>query len=520
MKKMITMSLIAAATTFAFGSTADDIADLQSQIDKLKTKQAKINAHTANDNIKWGVDLRTSVDNINYDMADGTSRGNDALMGMRLWLNMAYAPDSHNIFKGQLSMNKAFGADFGMADQSDMTGARAFGMGSLFDWTGNEALADNSLKVKQAYWLYLGDNLFGADIPWTFSLGRRPSTGGFIGNLRNDDTASSPLAHVINVEFDGLSSKLDLSNITGVPGMSFKVCMGRGSTNATPLFKDSTPYAENDGLQDIDLAGFIFEPYNDGQYIVKATWYKAFNLPGMEVDMSTGQPLGFEQYGDMQGAAISILVDGLTEDGYFADAKVFGSFAWTKSEPDEGRAMLGSSESETGTSYWFGAQLPIDDDGKGVFGLEYNHGSQYWRPFTYAEDTMIGSKIAARGDAIEAYLTYQLTDALSAQVRYTSIDYEYTGSQGFFGNTSGASMKIDDVKDGAAMWSQLGGTQDPASGQTVYMNLAQMQGMNPMDPNTQAALMPMVQDMGMAAAFMPSIVEGAQDFRFYLRYRF
>jgi len=44
--------------------------------------------------------------------------------------------------------------------------------------------------------------------------------------------------------------------------------------------------------------------------------------------------------------------------------------------------------------------------------------------------------------------------------------------------------------------------------------------MNPMDPNTQAALMPMVQDMGMAAAFLPSIVEEAQDFRFYLRYRF
>ncbi len=31
----------------------------------------------------------------------------------------------------------------------------------------------------------------------------------------------------------------------------------------------------------------------------------------------------------MEGAAFSVLVDGLTEDGYFADAKVFGSIAWT-----------------------------------------------------------------------------------------------------------------------------------------------------------------------------------------------
>ncbi len=37
---------------------------------------------------------------------------NDSLYSLRLWLNMAYAPDENNVFKGQLSMNKAFGAKF------------------------------------------------------------------------------------------------------------------------------------------------------------------------------------------------------------------------------------------------------------------------------------------------------------------------------------------------------------------------------------------------------------------------
>jgi len=73
-------------------------------------------------------------------------------------------------------------------------------------------LTDNTLKVRQAYWLYLGDSAFGLDMPWTFSIGRRPSTNGFLANLRDDDPAQSPLGHIINVEFDGLSSKLDLSN--------------------------------------------------------------------------------------------------------------------------------------------------------------------------------------------------------------------------------------------------------------------------------------------------------------------
>ena len=512
---MITMSLVAAATTFAFGSTADDIADLQKQIDKLKTKQGQINAQSANDNIKWGVDFRTSIDSINYDMANGDSYENKDLLAMRLWLNMAYAPDSHNIFKGQLSMNKAMGADF----------AGPFGRGgaftmSNFDWVANEALTDNSLKVRQAYWLYLGDDLFGADIPWTFSLGRRPSTGGFLGNLRNDDAAQSPLAHVIDVEFDGLSSKLDFSNITGIPGMSFKVCMGKGATNATPIFATPTPYAEDENnLKDISLAGFIFEPYNDGQYIVKTTYYKAWNLVDMVNPMDP--TLGFEQVGDMEGAAISVLIDGLTEDGYFADAKIFGSFAWTKSSPDNGKAMLNpmsvmTGESETGTSYWFGAQLPVDDEGKGVVGLEYNHGSQYWRPFTYAEDTMIGSKIAARGDAWEAYFTYQLTDALSAQVRYTNINYEYTGSQGFFGGTSGGSIAIDDIKAGADGFDMVmeGLSQAPVG--TTPQQAIMGAGMASSPEEADAIW----QQLQMAKGYSAQVVEEAQDFRFYLRYRF
>ncbi len=509
MKKFIALSLVTA--TMAFGNATDDqINDLQKQIDRLKKQVIKNKIQSVGDNIKWGVDLRTAVDSINYDMADGKSYDNNSLMSLRLWLNMAFAADSHNIFKGQLSMNKAFGADFG-----DMTSNRAFGMGALFDWTGNEALADNALRVKEAYWLYLGDDAFGQGVDWTFSIGRRPSTNGFLANLSQDDHAKSPLGHIINLEFDGLSSKLDLSKWTGVNGMSFKVCLGQGSTNATPLFADNTPYAQMaDSLDGISLAGFVFEPYNDGQFIVKSTWFRAFDLPGVEVDMNTGKQLGFKQYGDMDGAALSVLVDGLTEDGYASTVKVFGSYAWSQTNPDQGKAMLGSMDQESGTSYWLGAYLPVGEDSVyGTLGMEYNHGSQYWRPFTYAEDTMIGSKLATRGDAWELNYTYHITKALSLQARYVNIDYDYTGSQGFFGNTSGAAMAIDDVKEGAGMWSRMGGTADPASRQTVVNNLMAT-GMS------QQQAMGAASQMGMAAALLPSVVESAQDFRFYIRYQF
>jgi len=528
MKKIITASLVAslALTGVAGASSLSaqlnslevELAKVKKQLAKQNTKINEVKAHDANDNIKWGVDFRTAYDSINYDMADGSSRENDSLYSMRLWLNMAYAPDSHNIFKGQLSMNKAFGADFGGYDSSM---SRAFSMGGQFDWTANEALTDNNLKVRQAYWLYLGDKAFGANIPWTFSLGRRPATNGFLANLSQDDAAQSPLGHVINVEFDGLSSKLDLSNITGIPGMSFKLCLGYGSSNAAPMFDrlDGTQYSnDEDALEDVKLGGFIFEPYNDGQFIVKTTWYRAFDLPGFnddafmaaftEDDMSAAQ---FSQSGDMDGAAISVLVDGITDEGYFADAKLFGSFAWSNTNPNDNEAMLGSTESESGTSYWIGAYLPVGEGAEyGTVGLEFNHGSEYWRPFTYAEDTMIGSKIAARGDAWEANYTYQINDALSLQARYVNIDYDYTGSNSFFG-ADGTPTKIDDIKAGAAGFDQMA-----ANGVIQHQDQAGIVG----DLMGAGLTQDQAEGMLMAKGMISKVVESAQDFRLYLRYRF
>ena len=532
MKKIITASLVAAlaVTSVQAESLSERLSSLEAELStvkkKLKKQNKKINevkAHDSGDNIKWGADVRTAYDYLNYDMADGSELGSNSLYSLRLWLNMAYAPDQNNVFKGQLSMNKAFGASF------DNPMMRPY---DAFDWTSNEALTDNTLKVRQAYWLYLGEKAFGLDMPWTFSLGRRPSTGGFLANLAQDDAAQSPLGHIINVEFDGLSSKLDLSKVTGIPGMSIKLCMGKGSTNAVPLIGSATPGAdvEANGLEEITLAGFIFEPYNDGQIITKATWFKAYDLPDLVnpmaqplvpvgatptdmrayVDMSFG---AMQQVGDMEGGALSVLVDGITEEGYFADAKVFGSIAYSKTDPDgldhmgNPNSMLGSAESETGKSYWVGAYLPVTDgeNNYGTVGLEYNHGDQFWRPFTYAEDTMAGSKMAVRGDAWEANWTYQLTDALSMQLRYVNMDYKYTGSNGFFGSSTGTSVKIDDLK----LW---------AEGAQTYLANGGDGSFDPTDPNyvPTANEMQALQTIG----WLQNTVETAEDFRFYIRYRF
>ncbi|PWI34081.1 DUF3373 domain-containing protein [Vibrio albus] len=428
---MIKLLPISAAVMAALAPSVQAEESLQAQIDDLKAQIREMKIDNAGQNLKFKVDYRVTMDSIEYKMSDGSKAKNDDLLTNRLWLNMGYQYDDNLSFIGQLAYNKAFGeslADDGYAN---------------FDWVVNETPeTDNALKVRQAYFLYLGEQFMGVDdLHWSFSLGRRPSTDGFLVNRREGfDEAQSPLGHSINVEFDGLSINTKWDKITGIPGAAIKLCAGRGLTNTTTRFTMSgTDYAVDDSAtDDIDFIGFIFTPYDNGQYDVKAMVYNAQNLIGYDaMEAMSGNPV-FHDYGSLNNATFSFEMNGIGEliNDFLDNTTVFASYSLSQTDPASDMAMLGSTEEETGHSYWFGVNFPgfMDDDS---FGIEYNHGSKYWRSFTYGEDTMIGSKLAARGDAYEIYYNLPIIDeAWVAQLRYTHIKYDYTGSNGFFGSAS------------------------------------------------------------------------------------
>ncbi|MDD2789624.1 MAG: DUF3373 family protein [Sulfurimonas sp.] len=466
MKKILALSSLAFLSTLAFADAdmQKQIDDLKAQLEKLEKTQdsqdqqiSKVNAQSAKDNIKFDIDFRTSYDALSYETAAGKKFHNDALYSNRLWLGMGYAPTDEMVFKGQLAFNKAFGAS--AFDNTTGNPQRAYGF-DAFDWVANETLTDDALKVREAYWLWMPRT---GDIGWTLSVGRRPSTNGSLINLREDDKEKSPLGHVINMEFDGASASVNYDKL--LPGMMLKLCLGRGLTNASS-WANSTGmnYIDaGDTLDTTDMVGFIFVPYNDGQYSIKSTWYRGLNVPGT---VSGGDMNASNDYlqtrGDMDGAAVSFKTDGIGDgiNDFLDDTIAFASFAMTTSHPDSGKEMLGSEDSKNGYSYWIGTQMPNLTGGR--FGLEFNHGSSNWRPFTFGEDTMIGSKIAARGNAYEAYWTQPLIEnVFSMQVRYTRIDYDYTGSNAFFGDYS-SPLAID--SDMAI----LGGAVKTASDLRVY----------------------------------------------------
>ncbi|XPV68317.1 MAG: DUF3373 family protein [Halarcobacter sp.] len=444
---------------------------LEKKVAKNYKKINDVKTHDANDNIKWDVDFRTQFDNIQYEHASGKKSKNNALLTNRLWLGMGYSPDDNTIFKGLLSYNKAFG-DTANHSQSNTNPGYA-----NFDWVTNENALDNTLKVKEAYWLYKQATLFGSKVPWTVSVGRRPSTDGLGINLRADQQRKSPLSHTVNVEFDGVSARFDLDKITGVTGMWWKFCGGRGLTNAKPRFQnDGTDYAKDDSKNpDVDMAGFIFVPYDNGQYSIHTNYARAFNLIGFTntalgaYQAAYGAYMGsqnattaynlqaatpaFNDVGDMDLATIMFKAYGIGDgiSDFLDDTTFFASAAMSKTHPNS-KGMLGSTSSETGYSFWIGANAPCPispDDAR--IGIEWNKGSKYWRSMTYGEDTMAGSKISARGNAWEIYRNAKITDSLSWHLSYTYIKYDYTGSNAFFG-AEGAPM---------TMAQAVGAGQDP-----------------------------------------------------------
>ncbi|WP_164880930.1 DUF3373 family protein [Aestuariirhabdus litorea] len=431
-------------TALALGISMPAFADLNEDVEMLKEQVRALQTKQGGNNLKFNVDYRVSLDSIKYKTAGGETYKNNDLLSNRLILNMGYAYNENLVFRGALSYNKAYG------EQPNQPGPYAG-----FDWVVNENFDNDSnhVKVKEAYFLYLGDAFLGNEmLPWTFSLGRRPSTTGFLANNREGfEEAKSPLAHSINVEFDGLSLNVKTEKVIGLTGSAIKLCAGRGMSNARARF-DSTGYdysKDKADLDNIDFIGFIITPYNDGQYNLQTQIYYANHLIGMDAAAIMAAPMdpnsyALKEFGDLSNMTLSFEINGIGEfiNEFLDDTRVFASYSMSKTHPKGDMAMLGSPDSETGSSYWVGVNVPGFIEGDS-FGVEYNHGDKYWRSFTYGEDTLIGSKVAARGDAIEAYYNLPVIDeALTAQIRYTKIDYDYTGSNGFFGSYTGAPLDM------------------------------------------------------------------------------
>lgn len=472
MKNIITLSAVALLSTSIYAGTSSEmqaqidmlkaqiakiekqqakIVELESKneaqalkIETLETKQAKtekkqkklgkkigkVNALAANDNIKFDLDFRNTFEALDYDgtinvngVTNDVSGHNDSLLTSRLYLGMAASPMNGLVFQGKLGIYSTWGSH--IIDESN--GAKS--------WSASSKADDTIMRVKEAYFSYT--NKFGEQ-PYTFGIGRRASSNGFLSNYReNEQTPGSPLAHITNMEVDAAMVMLYWDRF--IEGAYSKFIYGRAHSgeiqgvygiNTDPA---RTPFVIDDSIEawedtPVDFFVTLGDVYNDGTYQLMYQWAHIFDTKGKNLDTNTNK--GAAGVADL--AALSLKVDGIGDEinDFLDETIVFASAAYTNYNAKAGNSIIGSEDggSKDGHSFWVGAVIPdmITDTGK--FGIEYNYGSQYWTPMTWAEDTAIGSKVAVRGSAYEAYWNFNLFGVkyLPSQVRYTYVQHDYT----------------------------------------------------------------------------------------------
>ena len=387
---------------------------------------------------------------------------NDIILTNRLRLEMKAKISDNLTFGGRLAMYKVFG---------DSSGVK-FNTGTFGDITldGNTSSLPHGdmIHLERAYFNYKTQM---GPVPVSISLGRRPATEGGPMEYRNNSmVGGSPLATIINWQFDGASLSFGLEDATGIPGAAFKFCYGVGFESDWGNSYSLTPAADVD---DATFGGFIVTLFDDDNTSAVLNYAHAWDItdgfvgtmlmpfiPFEEADgtysftMNRGGYISRMQattnIGDFD--MLSLLFRTNTAD-LFADIDFFLAPSWSHTEPSAvsrnafykllGQGLLSSNgnlESQDGYSIYAGAVVNLPTGGR--LGIEYNWGSEYWMNMTGAEDSLIGSKLSARGQVFEGYYTQPIVgDNFFLTLGGQYYDYEYTGS----GNPLGAPVKISDV---------------------------------------------------------------------------
>lgn len=479
----------------------------EEEIAEIDDRLNKTELHTATDKVSFGLELRTRADTLKYrdiqvapssllgsffvpppngfqgatlpqiqqGIANMAAAGmipptekydatNDVILTNRFRLNMKAKVNDQLSFTGRLAAYKVFG---------DSSGVKV-NQGSLNDITldGNTSSLPHgdTIRLERAYFNYKKDL---GKVPTNFSLGRRPSTEGPPMEYQNYSLeGGSPLATIINWQFDGASYSLDLEEVTNISGAAFKLCYGVGFEgdwgNTYSLGNQQSD------VDDVHMFGFIATLFDNDETSAVLNYAHAWDITdgftGLTVMplIVTENPDGtytFEQntggyisrlqptteIGDWD--AVSLLMRTNLSERVDKDIDLFLSGSWSHTKASRssenpyykisGAGLLNSGgqlEDRDGWMVYLGAVFPMPWNAR--LGLEYNHGSQYWFNFTGAEDSLVGSKLAVRGDVYEGYWHQPIyKDNFFATIGVRFYDYEYTGS----GNPMGKPEKISEI---------------------------------------------------------------------------
>jgi len=407
---------------------------------------------------------------------------NESLLTNRFGLNLRVNATENINVKARFLMYKTWGHQTTGPTQGTFFADRAFGS---FDGNIGHVPEKSELIVDQAFATW--SNI--ADQPIWFSIGRRPSTHGVPGNLRQNTekigTAGVP-SFLVNYAFDGMTIGA-MPYIEALPGAYAKICFGKG-------FDSGFRHVGNN-IKDVHMLGLNVVPYNTDNLHIELQWNRAFDIFDNMPDLGVRANLGdIDQYG--------LLVMGKLDNIGPGDLNLFAAGGLSKTHPNNNMftfgidgnndgditdpfptdilrtgagllyddpAMGGIRKSRTGNIIYVGARYDIKATGTKI-GAEFNRGSKYWITFAPAADDMWTSKLGTRGDVYEAYIIQELNLKPIAKrgraffrLGYQHYDFKYTGSNSWLG----APKRISGLTSTDSMQAQMFQPIDRA--QNIYL---------------------------------------------------
>lgn len=431
---------------------SSDVQVLQEDVDESSTRLDTVETRTILDKISIGGELRSKVENFDYDNRDvgGQEKdtGSNEIWTNRIRLNLRADITKNLIFRGRLGYFKFWGeTDFG-EDPQDYNYASV-------------PVKDGDLHVEQAFIDY-----FIPQTPLSVTFGRLPTVEGPPNEYRNFTTRKATWPRLVtDAESDGVIANVALDDWTGLHNAMFRVGYSKINQNyleyageilddnrilavafetELPAVKDSLLWlsyfrVENVGPirslpEDIPLAVASY-PGNVGDWDIYSLHLQINDIRSWGLDWFASASYLYMHNPD-EGTVLGVP---LPEGGVFPvnEVGVYGDLV---------SGDLGKNRDGYAFYTGFRYQLPIETLKRPLIGFEYNYGSKYWTGVLSAGSGDIVNKFDISGHGYELYYIQPIIDDhFFCRMGAVYIDYNHYNQMVLYGSRTSSDMNLTNL---------------------------------------------------------------------------